>query len=195
MVQTIWNGCTTGTDPYFNWLCVRVKITPLKRRYMEMARTMHGVRFIPAIYETDENRANDGLQLRVEYIEKYGMVGSACDRGKCTMLEFLVGLAKRMSFLMGTESDPHQTAKYFWKMIDNLGLTKYDDEHWLECNGEFHVLDAMDRIINYSYCADGSGGLFPLKYVKGDQRKREIWYQMQNWITENADELLDFDEV
>lgn len=182
---------TEETDPYINWLCVRVKITPLKNRYMEMARVMHGIRFYPRIFRTDENRANDGLQLRVEYIEKYGMKGSACDRGRCTMLEFLVGIAKRMSFLMGTENDPHQTAKYFWIMMQNLGLTKYDDDHWYDCNGEFHVLEAMDRIINYSYSADGTGGLFPLKTIKGDQKKREIWYQMQNWLNENAENLLE----
>ena len=188
--RTQSNEYTEGTDPYINWLCVRVKITPLKRRYMEMARVMHGIRFVPRIFATDENRANDGLQLRVEYIEKYGMKGSACDRGRCTMLELLVGLSKRISFLMGTENDPHQTATYFWKMIENLGLMKYDDEHWYSCNGEFHVTEAMDRIMNYSYSADGTGGLFPLKYVKGDQRKREIWYQMQNWLNENAENLL-----
>jgi len=190
VVQTTWNGCTEGNDPYLNWLCVRVKITPLKRHYMEMAKTMHGIRFQTLIFETDENRANDGLQLRVEYMEKYGPVGSSCDRGRCTMLEFLVALSKRISFLMGTESDPHQTARYFWRMIENLGLMKYDDENWYSANGEFHVTEAMDRIIHYSYNADGSGGLFPLKWVKGDQRQREIWYQMQNWLNENADNLL-----
>lgn len=190
MGQTLLKGFTGDTDPYFNWLCVRAKITPLKRHYFEMARCMHNVRYRNYIYETDENRANDGLQLRVEYIQKYGALGSSSDRGRCTMLEFMVGLAKRISFLMGTEHDPHLTATYFWKMIENLGLLKYDDEHWVECNGEFHVLEAMDRIINYSYEPDGSGGLFPLKYVQGDQRKREIWYQMQNWVTENAENLL-----
>ena len=193
MEQTFWTGCTEGTedDPYFNWLCVRVKITPLKKRYFEMARTMHSIRFQPIIFETDENRANDGLQLRVEYMQKYGVKGSAGDRGRCTMLELLIALSKRMSFLMGTESDPHQTAKYFWKMIENLGLEKYDDENWYSLNGEFHVLDAMDRIIRYNCDADGKGGLFPLKWIGGDQRKREIWYQMQNWLNENAENLLE----
>ena len=168
-----------------------MKITPLKRQYMEMARTMHSVRFVPRIFETDGNRAYDGLQLRVEYIQKYGVRGSADDRGRCTMFEFLIGLAKKMSFLMGTENDPHKTASYFWRMVENLGLTKYDDEHWNAYNGEFHVLEAMDRVMNYSYDADGKGGLFPLKYMEGDQREREIWYQMHKWLVENADSLLE----
>lgn len=186
--------CTTisGTiDPYFDWLCSRAKITPLGHRYFEMAKTMHGMRWRHGEIKTDDNRANDGLMLRVEYMEKFGPKGSSTDRGQCTMFEFLVAIAKRMNFIMGDEHDSHRTALYFWALIKNLGLEKCSDENWYSCEGEFRVIDAMNRILDRTYNADGSGGLFPLRWIEADQRKLEIWYQMQCWLTENAENLLE----
>jgi hypothetical protein len=175
-------------DPYFQWLCKRVGI-PEKKHYVLMAQELHELIFRPGdAIETDKNRANDGLQLRVEFMNRYGMIGSSVNRGPCTMLEFLIGLAQRMSYVMGTDENDLHTAHYFWAMIGNLRLNKLEDGRYEELNGDFFVDEAADRVMFRNYEWDGSGGLFPLKQCRHDQRKTEIWYQMQSWLLE-SDEL------
>lgn len=187
-MTTNTNGSIPGmNDPYFQWLCRRVGI-PEKKRYLRMAEELHGLIFRPGdAIETDKNRANDGLQLRVEFMNRYGPMGSSSNRGPCTMLEFLIGLAQRMSYVMGTDENDLHTAHYFWAMIGNLRLVKLTDDRYDDLNGEFFVNEAVERLLFRNYEWDGSGGLFPLKHCVHDQRKTEIWYQMQNWLLESGD--------
>jgi hypothetical protein len=147
---------------------------------------LHGINYIP-IMKIDENRGNDGLQLRVDFMNIHGAYGSSTNRGPCTMLEFLVALASKMNFLVGEEDDPRRTEWYFWRLIRNLGLRKLTDENWDLRHGEFFVEDAVDRVLNRHYESDGSGGLFPLNCPFQDQRQVEIWNQMHAWLCENAD--------
>jgi hypothetical protein len=172
-------------DPYFHWLCKRVNI-PHEKNYMKMAHELHCIKFEPgSAIETDSNRANDGLRQRVIFMDRYGPQGSSSNRGACTMLEFLIGLAQRMSFIMGSEENDLHTAHYFWKLIGNLRLLKLSDDRYDELNGDFFVQEAVDRVLFRTYERDGRGGLFPLKRCFQDQRTVEIWYQMQNWLQES----------
>lgn len=182
---------TDTNDPYFQWLCRRVGI-PERMRYLKMAEELHKQIFRPGdAIDTDKNRANDGLQLRVSFMERFGELGSSGNRGPCTMLEFLIGIAQRMSYIMGTEDNELHTAHYFWKMIGNLRLGKLDDERYDALNGDFFVEEAVSRVLFRTYEWDGGGGLFPLKRCVHDQRKVEIWYQMQNWLLESGDAELE----
>ena len=79
------------------------------------------------------------------------------------------------------------TEFYFWRLICNLGLIKCTDDRWVNMNGEFFVDDAVYRVNERCFCADGDGGLFPLRHYERDQRGIEIWYQMQAWLMENSD--------
>lgn len=175
-------------DPYFDWLCMKIGVDNQnpKRNYGQMVKMLHGIDYTP-ILSMDENRANDGIQLRVEFMNAHGPYGSSTNRGPCTLLEFLVALAMKMNFLMGEEDNQHHTEWYFWRMIRHLGLRKYTDDFWFSCNGEFFVEDAADRVINRKYEANGDGGLFPLRGYYGDQRTIETWQQMQYWLGENSD--------
>lgn len=175
------------SDPYFDWLCILVGVNGnySKSNYKRLVGYLHSVEFKPKL-AMDSNRGADGLQLRVEFMNEHGPWGSATNRGPCTILEFLVALAKRMSFLTYGEVNHGQTAFYFWKMIENLGLSKVNDDKWDTINGEFFVEDAVWRINERVYQADGKGGIFPLKHPSGDQRNVEIWYQMNAWLLENS---------
>ena len=133
----------------------------------------------------------DGLQLRVDFMTEHGYCGSSTDRSACTMLEFLVALARRMSFLMGSEENPHLTGKFFWIMINNLGLSKLSDDRYNYLHGDFRVRDAADRINDRTYDSDGKGSLFPIKNPTCDMRYVEVWYQMQQWLCENSEISLD----
>ena len=174
-------------DPYYDWLCIMIGLNKNRpgRNYCEMISALHRMEFEPRI-AMDSNRGMDGLQLRVDFMNEHGAWGSATNRGPCTFFEFLVALAKRMSFLMQGEGNHGQTEYFFWKMIDNLGLTKVTDDKWNYINGEFFVEDAVWRVNQRQYQADGTGGIFPLKHPARDQRGVEIWYQMNAWMMENS---------
>lgn len=161
------------------------------RNYFELARALHMYEF-RAKLPADKNRGMDGMQLRVEFMQRHGEYGSATNRGGCTILELLVAIARRMSFLMHGNSSDHRTAYYFWVLIRNLGLEKLTDENWYSSSGDFFVEDAVWRITDRQYDRNGKGGLFPLKHPMEDQRGVEIWYQMHAWLGENSDIDLDF---
>lgn len=171
-----------ASDPYFDWLCMLIGTDGHK----QLVSSLHGIAFHPAI-EMDANRGADGLQLRVEFMNEHGPWGSSSNRGPCTMLELLVALARRMSFLTGGEGYHGQTGYYFWRMMENLGLNKITDDRWEIMNGPFFVEDACWRINERQYSRNGEGGIFPLRNPSGDQRRTEIWYQMNAWMIENSD--------
>ena len=176
-----------NSDPYFDWLCIMIGANRRPYDYTELLSNLHEKIFQPKL-RMDANRGGDGLALRVEFISEHGPWGSSTNRGPCTMLEFLVALAKRMSFLMYGEGNHGYAEHYFWKLIDNLGLSKCTDDKWFMMNGEFFVEDAVCRVNERLYSADGTGGLFPLRgYCTKDQRAVEIWYQMQSWLMENSE--------
>ena len=175
-------------DPYFDWLCILIGIDSRTtgRNYGVLARSLHSMEF-RAKLPADKNRGMDGMQLRVDFMQLHGPYGSSTNRGPCTMLEFFVALAKRMSFLMNGNNSRHRSEYYFWVMMSNLGLTKLTDDKWDYLNGDFFVEDAIWRVLNRQFDYDGSGGIFPLKHARQDQKNVEFWYQMQGWLGENCE--------
>jgi hypothetical protein len=66
-------------------------------------------------------------------------------------------------------------------MIKNLGLDQFDDQipyDWED------VDEALSALIYRTYDRDGTGGLFPLTHPEEDQRKVEIWYQLNAYLLE-----------
>lgn len=174
------------SDPYLNWLGMLIGCDRQRFVYSEMVKALHGREFCPKL-RMDSNRAGDGLQLRVDFQNEHGPWGSSTNRGPCSFLEFLIGLARRMSFLMYGEGCHHHTEFYFWELIRNLGLNRCTDDMWFQTNGDFFVEDAVYRVNNRMFSKDGSGGLFPLRQYVKDQRSVEIWYQMNAWLMENSE--------
>ena len=175
-------------DPYFAWLCYKARIgEQYEKPYTRLAFELHSLIFKPSkAVPMDENRIYDGFAMRVRFIGKYGEVGSSTNRGPCTMFEFLVGISEKMGFLMGDENGESKTSEYFWHLIRNMRLLKLTDDEFDELNGEFFVEEAVQRILDRNYGYDGDGGLFPLRRANVDQRKVEIWYQMQAWLNEHC---------
>lgn len=181
-------------DPYFDWLCILIGVNGPGRHqnYRKLVNALHYEEIFQAKLPMDSNRGTDGLQLRVDFMNEHGPWGSATNRGPCSMLEFLVALARRMNFLMYRSNEHKYTEYYFWKIIENIGLDKVNDDKWFSINGQFFVEDAVWRINGRQFSPDGSGGLFPLKYPAQDQRGVEIWYQMNAWLMENSSNNWDF---
>jgi hypothetical protein len=92
------------------------------------------------------------------------------------MLELLIGLSRRLSF--EAEREPKY---WFWRLVENAGLYKIMDN---ELGLEETIDRALEMIIWRTYESDGTGGLFPLRWPKKDQRKVELWYQLSAYVLE-----------
>lgn len=66
--------------------------------------------------------------------------------------------------------------RWFWGMIESLGLAGMDDNHY----DETYVNQVIYIFLNRQYDRSGRGGLFTLNLRGQDMRKIDIWYQM-NW--------------
>lgn len=129
----------------------------------------------------DDNRDADGKDLRFEFLEEEGIPDHRRDtywlEVECSMLEFLVALARRFAF----EADG-TVAERFMELLENLELDQYNDE--AEVDPE--AIDEILYRLNWrKYHYNGGGGLFPLRQPERDQRRVEVWYQMSAYILEH----------
>lgn len=126
----------------------------------------------------DDNRVEDGRDLRVEFINDtqfYNITDEWMEMG-CSMLEMLIALSRRLSFVSSGEP-----RAWFWHLLKNIQLdTITDDGSYSEKNVE----DILNTVIYRTYEPNGVGGLFPLKNAQDDQTKVEIWYQLAAYLTQ-----------
>lgn len=159
------------TEGYLRQLKRLILPAPNHKHYHILINELFNKDFIP-ILGRDDNRAADGLYLREEF-------GSSLDSRPCSMLEMLIALAGRFDGNSGF--DPDEVWGNFWDMMRNIGLDQYDDVNY----SESEVWSILYILENRTYNFNGKGGLFPLKRPAYDQRKVEIWDQMQSWLIEN----------
>lgn len=168
---------------YLTWLYSHIGDPELKRSsrsYWMLARQMYTTEFFWYV-PNDDNRAEDGKFLREEFIETLGLEDidpDWMDLG-CSMLEMLIGLSRRLSFI--GEGEPRG---WFWHLVDNLGL-RYDDRTRRNYPAG-HVDDVLNHVMWRTYKANGAGGLFPLKHPERDQRDVELWYQLSAYLLERS---------
>jgi hypothetical protein len=169
-------------EAYFLWLCSQVGLVEtLKNKaktYWALLRILYGKEFtwLPNINK-DENRANDGKDLRLEFCRENNLdVDPDWMDMPCSVLEMLVAL----SFKLAWDSDGKQP-EWFWVMIDNIGLTECTDVN--PPNPDI-VDEILDRVLNREYGRNGAGGLFPLQKAAKDQRKVELIYQAETYLLE-----------
>lgn len=192
MVKTKINVGATIRQDYFQWLCEVANVVGNSTPYWLLAGYLHSKEFKTGKITNDENRIMDGISLREEYIRTGGVIGKAplediydSIDGPCSMLEFLVALARRIEFQLGDPDEGvDRTPVYFWEMCDNLGLTEYSDGFFVELDGKNSCDEIIQTLIKRSYQPNGYGGLFPLDNPPKDQRRVEIWSQMNSYIAE-----------
>lgn len=128
----------------------------------------------------DENRAEDARDLRYVYCCEKDLDDSDIYDEPITVLEALIGIAKRLDFLMDG------TVEYWFRtLLKNIDLDKCNDDWFIDEQGSsLEVMGRIEAVMAREYSYSGEGGLFPLKHPKKDQRKVEIWYQMQAYLNE-----------
>jgi hypothetical protein len=133
----------------------------------------------------DDNRAFEAKNLREKFCDELDIEYIIDDYPEeASMLELIIGLAYRCESLMDGDPDNMPMSEWFWKLVGNAGLDYYDDDHF-DTMDDSEVDEILEKIIERGYGRTGKGGLFPLKKDKKDQRRVELWYQMNAYLIEN----------
>lgn len=168
---------------YFTWLYGKVgsvETANPSKTYWTLCRKLFTKEFIWFV-PNDDNRAEDGRDLRREFIEEERVLDVSEDwmRLGCSVFEMLIALSRRLNF----EADHISARDWFWILITNLGFEFCNDANGF--NDE-RVDEAIDCMVWRTYRPDGYGGLFPLREPHQDQREVEIWYQLSAYILEHG---------
>lgn len=171
-------------EQYFEWLYSQVCSVKLKnpaRTYWNLFRILFRTEFLWFV-PNDDNRVEDGRDLRYEFLECKRIDQRDVDPEwismNVSMLEVLIGIARRLGFLMNSSAD-----EWFWELLENLDLRQYNDSTHIP---QQRVEGIIDRVIWRTYKRNGQGGLFPLQRARQDQRETEIWYQLNAYILERS---------
>jgi hypothetical protein len=168
-------------EAYFNWLCSQVgqvQVRETSKTYRRLLRLLYQKEYIWLV-PNDDNRMADGRALRNEFVGELHISNVDQDWMSldCSFFEMLLGISRRASFL-----DDGTPAEWFWHLLQNIELHVFNDR--MEIN-ENIVDDTLERVIWRHYEPTGRGGLFPLRFSAGDQRKLELWCQMNAYLLEN----------
>lgn len=169
---------------YLSWLYRQVCSLELKNpsnTYWLFLRQLYKTEFIWLV-PNDDNRIADGLSLRERFIRDEGIVDPTPDwmSLECSVLEMLIALSWRLAF--ETEGLP---SDWFWEMITNLGFRadQTNDRRFTDQVRE-DIEKTIHDLVWRLYSPSGRGGLFPLNHEPQDQRRVEIWYQMNAYLLE-----------
>lgn len=168
-------------DLYFEWLLEQIDCPHNFRLLMDKLYR----RTFTYTLKMDANRAADGLALRDRFADEYrDLRYDEIRHDECSVMEMMIALACRMEDDIMHDPDlGDRSSEWFWMMIANLRLDRMDDEHFDAEN----VDSIINVLLGRTYFMNGTGGLFPLKLPKVNQRRVEIWYQMSAYLEENFD--------
>lgn len=170
-------------EDYFDWLYGLVwspEVRNPARSYRALAAQLYETRFVWSV-RNDDNRAQDGIELRDEYLEEVREYAPyTWKRMDCSVLEMLVALARHTAFQSYGEPD-----MWMWKFLEHMGLRQYNDA--VTDRDRFNdIKEIVERFLDRRYSSDGSGGgIYPLRNAEKDQRKVELWYQMAAYLLED----------
>ncbi len=171
---------------YWRWLLTRMK----GRDYQMLFKTLHDIKFqwCPDV-PMDAARETDGRYLRrlFEDVSNLEMPPEALSY-PASFLEVVVALADSMEdsvmYEPGTKSD---SSRWFWLMLDNMGIGDCDDEWFGEAfEPSLYVRQRVDDVMLRRYSSSGHGGLFPLDDPRKDMRFVDLWYQMNAYVIEKG---------
>lgn len=165
---------------YLEWL---IDLVDGRSYYWRLLSHLHRREFVWDI-PLDENRALDGKDLRNRYHDDVGNPQGTPPK-YCTVLEMMIGLAARMDDIQLKPGEDTKIVDWFNLMLVELDLNRFTDHVFTDVRDYLEVNKIIDTLLDRTYAKDGEGGLFPLKYPSKDQRKVELWYQMNAYLIEN----------
>lgn len=175
----------SNLNTYYIWLCDLININQRNRSYFLLIKELHRKQFTWFV-PNDDNRAFEGKNLRERFCKELNIeYDYEYFPSTASMLELIIALAYRCEEIMIDRRDNMPMVEWFWKLLSNVELDKFTDEDYYDMNGPAFVDDILTRIIRRTYSRNGGGSLFPLRHPKKDQRKVELWYQMNYYLVEN----------
>ena len=170
-------------DLYYDWLCNKLGADP---DHYILFSILYRKRFI-VVARMDQNFVDNVGRLRDIYEKETGNKYQGHKSTTwCSVLELLYLVALRWDEVISNLHPRYE--QWFWEMIRNLGLDGYTDDELLErSNLRWAIEDILDTFMDRTYYYDGRGGLFPLKFPEKDQRKVDIWYQLQAYLLEGEE--------
>ena len=162
---------------YFAWMYMLVcgdRFTP-NVSFKKLLTYLYETKFV-SVMPRDENRAEDGMDLRYHFALDYTCVEHADDylKGPCSILEMIIALAFKIEETMDDPRMGDRMPQWFWNMIVSLGLGSMNDD-WFD---ERAVRRIIVTFLNRDYEPNGKGGLFTIRGCDEDLRDIEIWHQM-----------------
>lgn len=158
--------------------------------YSRLFELLHNVRFewtedVPM----DANLEDHGRSLRSIFEMESGM---AIPLGGEDWPASFLEVAASLAFIMEEEIMYHPNAEtnvstWFWHILTNMGIGHCSDV-WMadRLDAEKYILDRVYYVMDRQYDPNGFGGFFPLSMPREDQRKVELWYQMNSYILEKG---------
>lgn len=174
-------------EQYFNWLCDLIygDLYVKEASFMKLLSHLHSREFT-YIHPMDENRYDDGIQLRRRFALRYEDVHYQnyildCLLAPCSILEMMAALAIRCEeTIMDDPSIGDRKRQWFWGMINNLGLGGMTDDRF----DKEYVDTILDNFLKREYEPNGEGGLFKVRHSDEDLRNVEIWFQLMWYLDE-----------
>lgn len=174
-------------EDYYAWLLETIGANlPPHNNHALLLSTLYSREFVWDTwnFSKDAGRAADGIQLRQQYLDIYYGGNSYYlefwgNKG-CSVLEMLIALATRTTFIV-TGFEPEDSLSFwFWKMIDNLSLGYFTDDVF----ESWKVNSIIDAFLNRAYTKHGDGSIFHTRSKNFDCRAVELFYQMQQYVNE-----------
>jgi hypothetical protein len=168
-------------EQYFKELAQLVGVFCEGKQYTRLLYILWNKDFYVLLRE-DENRVIDGYELRRTF-------GFEDISGPSNCLEVLIAVANRCVFELDASRYQSTVGKMFWELVNNLGLLAYSDDL---LNAKYSgrlcqkIDGVLDKWVRRAYLFNGTGGIFPLKSSRIDQRNVELWYQMQAYLIEKT---------
>lgn len=160
--------------------------------YTELLSLLYETEFT-WINQLDENRAADGVMLR-GYFQDHMLMASMYDK-PCCVLEMLIALAIKIETDLVSEPGEYEPKRWFWFMLDNLGLLPYVDSAF--CYNEVvQILTSWMKkspISGTTYGKSGEkvGKLFgevgkiPMLFPVENGQNLQFWDQINRFLIEN----------
>lgn len=169
------------TDLYFSWIEKLISDDSVEASdYRKLLLFLNDIPF-SYIIPMDDNRIADGIDLRYRFGYDteipYAQIATYLDIRTASVLEVMVALSLRIEeqFIDGDD-----VGKWFWIMINNLGLGEYKDLYFNKAKVDRIVKQFIER----DYNKNGRGSLFITNNDNTDMRNIEIWDQMHLYLNE-----------
>ena len=174
-------------EGYFRWMydLVSDKQYFQGKSYTKLFRSLHSIEYY-YIIPMDANRAEDAISLRYRFgYDKDvpdALIASEIDSAPPTVLEVMVALAFRMEEdIMGSSDFGNRIGKWFYMMIDNLGLSAMDNAN--PYYDDTYIFEKVNCWLERDFSPNGEGSLFFIEYPRDDLRTIDIWTQAMWYLT------------